>query len=76
MLSLSYTFKDSKNFKSPSIFCDGPQKSSTMRPEPEGSGFLSGFIPFIIQTASMTSFTAAGGFYKQKYHMSLTPILN
>ena len=48
---------------SPSTFCEGPQKSSIIFPLPEGSGFLSGRIPFMMHTASITSFTSAGGFY-------------
>lgn len=31
-------------------------------PEPLGSGFLSGLIPFMIQMDSMTSLTRPGGF--------------
>ena len=36
-------------------------KGSVALPEPEGSGILSGLIPFKIQIASMTSLTPAGG---------------
>ena len=48
---------------SPSTFLEGPQKSSIFFPEPEGSGILSGLTPFRIQTASITSFTPAGGLF-------------
>ena len=51
---------------SPRIFCEGPQKSSIIFPLPDGSGFLSGRIPFMMHTASITSFTSAGGFYVRK----------
>ena len=51
---------------SPKIFCEGPQKSSIIFPLPDGSGFLSGRIPFMMHTASITSFTSAGGFYVRK----------
>ena len=67
ILSLSYVFKLSKNFISPSIFWEGPQKSSTILPLPDGSGFRSGFTLFMMQTASMTNFTIGGGFCKQKH---------
>ena len=33
------------------------------KPEPEGSGILSGFTPFNIQIASIVSLTGAGGFF-------------
>eukprot|EP00116_Pleurobrachia_bachei_P011293 sb/3471555/ len=36
---------------------DDGSNSSTILPEPLGSGFLSGLIPFITQTDSITSFT-------------------
>ena len=63
MLSLSYVFSESKNFMSASTFCDGPQKSLIIRPEPPGSGFLSDLIPFMMQIDSITNFTVAGGFW-------------
>ena len=46
---------------SDNIFLPGPQKSSTILPDPLGSGFLSGLIAFIMHTASITSLTAPGG---------------
>ena len=46
---------------SPSIFFEGPQKSSIFLPEPDGSGTLSGLIFLSTQTASSTSLTPAGG---------------
>ena len=48
---------------SPSNLFDGPQKSSIFFPEPDGSGTLSGLISLMTQTADMTSFTPAGGFF-------------
>lgn len=35
----------------------------TLRPVLDGSGILSGFMPFITQTAAMTSLTPDGGFF-------------
>lgn len=63
ILSLSYDFKLSKNLVSEISFCEGPQKSSIIRPEPLGSGLRSDFIPFITQTASNTNLTPYGGFF-------------
>lgn len=37
-------------------------KLKKISPEPPGSGFLSGLMPFMIQMDSMTSFTGPGGF--------------
>ena len=48
---------------SPSNFCEGPQKSSTIFPDPLGSGFLSGLIDLIMHTASITNFITGGGFF-------------
>lgn len=42
---------------------EGAQKSSTIFPEPDACGFLSGLTPFITQIASKTSFTPVGGFF-------------
>ena len=63
MLSLSYSLRLSKNFISPKSRLDGPQKSSTFFPDPEGSLTRSGLISLITQTADITSLIPEGGFF-------------
>mmetsp|Transcript_34026 Transcript_34026/g.93488 ORF Transcript_34026/g.93488 Transcript_34026/m.93488 type:complete len:291 (+) Transcript_34026:532-1404(+) len=60
MLSLSYTWRLSRNLESFIIFLAGSQKSSTL-PLPSGAATLTGRTSFMMHTASIVSLTPAGG---------------